>query len=453
MTRRWRGRPGVVLATCCLSLLLVAMDATVVNVALPSIRAEFGASISALQWTVDAYPLVAACLLMLSGAMADRFGRRHVFRVGLAIFGLSSLACGVAPGMGWLIGFRALQAVGGSMMNPSALSLIVQAHPEPRARARAIGIWGAVSGLAMAVGPVVGGALTHLVGWRSVFWINVPVMIVALVAASVLLPVGQEGHRRPLDWAGQLCVIALLAGLVWGLIEAPRAGWGSARVLVSLGVAGLGAAALVVVERRVRLPLVELELFRRPPFVAAIAIAMGAFACLGALLFLLPYYLQVLRGFSPVRAGLVSVPLALCSMIAAPLSGRAVGAFGLRPSLLVAGVLIGLGGVALLGLAETTPVWRLMGALMLFGAGYGTVNAPISTAAIAGLPRERTALAGSVASTARQVGLALGIALVGTVVRGDVAALVPAWWAVIAVGVAIVLMGWWGTRGSAPASR
>src|ERR1700760_4334442 len=217
----------VILAICCMSLLIVSMDNTIVNIALPSLRTELHASVSGLQWTIDAYTLVLASLLVLSGSTADRVGRRRTFQTGLVLFTLGSLLCSVAPSLGWLIAFRALQAIGGSMLNPVAMSIITNTFTEPRERARAIGVWGAVVGFSMALGPLVGGVLVDSLGWRSIFWINVPVGIAAVVLAARFVPESRAEHPRKIDPIGQVLVLVTLASVTFGIIEGPERGWGS----------------------------------------------------------------------------------------------------------------------------------------------------------------------------------------------------------------------------------
>src|SRR5580658_7018017 len=219
----------LVLAICCMSLFIVGLDVTVVNVALPSIGRELHAGVSGLQWTIDAYTLVLASLLMLAGSTADRIGRRRTFQTGLAVFSLGSLLCSVAPGLGWLVAFRMVQAVGGSMLNPVAMSIITNTFIEPKARAKAIGVWGGVFGLSMALGPLLGGALVDAVDWRGVFWVNIPVGIAALVLTALFVPESKAPRPRRLDPFGQVLVIVLLASLTYAVIEGPTYGWGSVR--------------------------------------------------------------------------------------------------------------------------------------------------------------------------------------------------------------------------------
>ena len=326
----------VILGICCLSLLIVGLDSTIVNVALPSIRNDLHASVSGLQWVIDAYTLVLASLLMLSGSTADRIGRKRVFQTGLVVFSLGSLLCGVAPTLELLVAFRVLQAIGGSMLNPVAMSIIRNVFDDPRERAMAIGMWGAVFGLSMALGPVLGGALVDSVGWRSVFFVNVPIGAVAFVLTAALVPESRAEHPRRLDPVGQLLVIAALASLTYAIIEAPRAGWTSPGILALFAFSLASFVALVLYELRRREPLVEMRFFRSAPFSGASTIAVCAFAALGGFLFLNTLYLQGVRHLSPFHAGLYLLPMAVMVLVCAPLSGRIVGRRGARIPLVIA---------------------------------------------------------------------------------------------------------------------
>lgn len=412
-------RRMLILAICCMSLLIVAIDNTIVNVALPSIQRDLHAPVSGLQWTIDAYTLVLASLLMLAGSTADRIGRRRVFQVGLAVFTAASLLCSLAPSLGWLVAARVLQAVGGSILNPVAMSIITNTFTDARERARAIGVWGGVVGLSMAAGPVVGGLLVQLVGWRSIFWVNIPVGLLALALTALFVPESRAGHARRPDVAGQALVIVILAALTYGIIEGPGRGWGSPEILGLFALSALALAALVRVERRRAEPLIDLRFFRSIPFSGATVIAVSAFIALAGFLFLNTLYLQDVRGYSALHAGLLTLPMAAVTAITGPLSGRRVARRGSRPSLLIAGGFITLAALLLEFVTPTTPVVFLCVVYALFGLGFGTVNPPITNTAVSGMPRSQAGVAAAVASTSRQVGQSMGVAVIGSVVASQ----------------------------------
>jgi EmrB/QacA subfamily drug resistance transporter len=455
-----RGRRKLVLAICCMSLLIVGLDNTIVNVALPSIGRELHTSVSGLQWTVDAYTLVLASLLMLSGSMADRFGRRRVFETGLVLFTLGSLLCSLAPSQGWLIVFRMLQAVGGSMLNPVAMSIIRNVFTDARERAQAIGMWGATVGISLALGPVVGGALVQSAGWRSIFWINVPVGLSALALTMRFVPESRAPRPRRLDPVGQVLVIALLGSLTYAIIEAPSAGWLSAQSIGLFAFALAALAALLRYEPRRAEPLLEPRFFRSVPFASASAIAVCAFAALGGFLFLNTLYLQEIRGLSALTAGLYTLPIALMTLVFAPLSGRLIGRYGPRISLLVGGVGIMVGGLLMTALGAHTPLASLLPAYFIFGIGFGMVNPPITNTAVLGMPPEQAGVAAAVASTSRQVGQTLGVAVVGAIAAagafavgpGFVAASHAGWWIIAGCGLVALVLGLLSTTAWANAS-
>jgi EmrB/QacA subfamily drug resistance transporter len=440
----------LVLAICCMSLFIVGLDTTIVNVALPSIGRELHASVSGLQWTIDAYTLVLASLLMLSGATADRIGRRRTFQAGLTVFALGSLLCSVAPGLGWLVAFRMLQAVGGSMLNPVAMSIITNIFIEPGERARAIGVWGGVFGLSMALGPIAGGVLVESVGWRGIFWVNVPVGIAAIVLTALFVPESRAAQPRKVDPVGQALVIAALAALVYALIEGPASGWTSVEILGCFAVSVAALCALVWYEPRRAEPLIDLRFFRSAPFSGAVALAICSFAALGGFLLLSTLYLQDVRAFSPLLAGFYMLPLATMTAICGPLSGRLVAVRGTRPSLIMAGLAMSLGGLLLTRLATGTPAAALVAAYLVFGVGFGMVNAPITNSTVSGMPRSQAGVAGGVASTSRQIGTSLGVAVIGSAsisalhgaFRPDFAAASHVgWWIVTGCGVAVLGLG------------
>jgi len=441
--------PNVILAICCMSLLLVGMDVTIVNVALPAIQRDLYAKMSGLQWIVDAYTLVVATFLMLSGSMSDRFGRRRVFQTGLVLFLLGSLLCSMAHTIGALVFFRALQGLGASMLNPVALSIIANAFPEPKARAHAVGIWGAVAGLSLAIGPLIGGALTQSVGWRSIFWINIPIGLAALALAARFVPESKAPRARAFDPVGQLLVCVGLASLTYAVIEGPHSGWTSFLIIGLFATAGAALAIFLVYEPRRKDPLLDLRFFRSVPFSSATLLALCAFACFAGFLFLNALYLQQARGISAFKTGLCTLPLAIMMMLCAPLSGRLVGRHGTRPSLLFAGAGFLLGTLILTRLSIHTPILLLLFAYALFGVGLGMVNPAITNNAVAGMPLSQAGVAAAIASTGRQVGAALGVAIAGTVVHTSHAkgsdfaqATHPIWWLMTGCGAIVLLLGW-----------
>jgi EmrB/QacA subfamily drug resistance transporter len=429
-----------------MSILLVSLDNTIVNVALPTIRRDLDASLSQLQWIVDAYTVVLATLLILSGSIADRIGRKRVFSLGLTFFVLGSLLCSTAPTPGWLIAFRALQGVGGSMMNPVAMSIIRNVFTDPRERAQAIGVWGGVVGISMALGPVVGGALTDAAGWRSIFWINVPLGLLAVLLVARVVPESRAARPRRLDPVGQVLAMVFLASLTYAIIEAGDAGFGAAQVQASAIVAAVSAIGFVARERRAPEPLIDLRFFRSVPFTGATLTAVAAFIALGGFLLVTNLYLQGDRGLSPIHGGLYTLPMALLAFVAAPVSGRIVGRSGARLPLLVGGAGLAGGSLILTQLTPTTPTAELLLAYSVFGLGFGMVNPPITNAAVSGMPADQAGVAAAVASTSRLVGISLGVAIIGSIVvssrdagGGSIAAAShPGWWICVACGIAVV---------------
>ncbi|TFV56215.1 DHA2 family efflux MFS transporter permease subunit [Mycobacterium sp. PS03-16] len=446
-------RKAIILVSCCLSLLIVSMDATIVNVAIPAIRQDLHASPSQLQWVIDVYTLVLASLLMLSGATGDRFGRRRVFQLGLTVFAFGSLLCSLAPNIETLIVARLLQAIGGSMMNPVALSIISQVFTGRVERARALGLWGAVVGISMAAGPIVGGLLIELVSWRAVFWINLPICAAAILLTAVFVPETKSSTMRNIDPVGQALAVLFLFGVVFTLIEGPGLGWTTPPTLIAAVVAVLALIAFLRYEARRQDPFVDLRFFRSIPFSAATVTAVSAFAAWGAFLFMMSLYLQGERGYSAMETGLIYLPIAIGALLFSPLSGRLVGRFGARPSLLAAGVLITTASVLLSFLTATTPVWALLVVFAVYGIGFSMVNAPITNAAVSGMPLDRAGAASAVTSTSRQIGVSIGVALCGSVAGGALAgtatdfaaAARPLWFVCIGLGVVITALGFYST--------
>ena len=445
-----RRRRLLVLVICSMSLLIVGLDVTVVNVALPAIHRSLGASVSGLQWTIDAYTLTIAVLLMLSGSTADRIGRRKVFQIGLVVFSAGSLLCALAPTLQLLIVARVLQGIGGSMLNPVAMSIIRNVFDDPRERAQAIGVWGAMIGLSMALGPIVGGALVDSLGWRWVFLVNVPVGLLALALTAMFVPESRAPRPRRLDPVGQALVIVALGSLTYAIIEGGRVGFTSPGVVSLFCLSLVSFVSLVFYELRRREPLLEMRFFKSVPFSGASAIAVFAFAGQGGFLFLNTLYLQEVRGLSPLQAGLWVLPMAAMTLVFAPLSGRIVGRHGSRGPLVVAGLALTVAAVMLTRItADSSPAY-VLGAYFVFGFGFGLVNPPITNTAVSGMPPSQAGVAAAVASTSRQIGATLGVAIVGAVAgagisgeigKGFAAATHASWWIIAGLSFAIVILG------------
>jgi EmrB/QacA subfamily drug resistance transporter len=411
-----RRRRLIVLGVCSFSLFMGTLDNTIVNVALPSLQKDFHATVSQLQWVADAYLVVMAALLLLAGSLGDRLGRRKVLRTGLVLFGAGSLACSLSVNLPMLIGFRMLQACGGCMLNPNSLSIISDTFRDPRERAGAIGFWGGVVGISTAAGPVLGGGLIDAINWRSIFWVNVPVVVVAMVLISMFVPESRAGRPRRLDPAAQLLAIAVLGSITYAIIQGPSEGWGSVLVVACFAVAATGTAAFLVVEHHREQPLLELRFFRSPPFSGATAIAVLAFVILAGWLFVNTLYLQEVRHYSPLMAGVAALPATIVIVVVSPVTGRVVGRRGARVPLTISGLLL-MAGTGLLALVRPQwPYLDLAGCYLLIGLGFGMVNPPITNTAVSGMPLSQSGVAAAVASTARQVGSVLGVAVMGSVV-------------------------------------
>lgn len=446
-------RQRIVLATCCLSLFVIFMDVTIVNVALPAIRADFHTTTAALQWTIDGYTIIVASLLLLAGSMADRFGRRRVFQCGMALFSLGSALCGLAPTASLLVLFRAVQALGGSMLNPVALAIITNTFLAPTDRARAVGVWGAVAGVAMAMGPVAGGLLTQFVGWRANFWVNLPIGAIAIVCAQLFIPESKAAKSRPIDFAGQILVVLFLSTFMASIIEGPTFGWWSASEFLFAGISASAFVALVITETYSKFPLIDLLLFRVVPFAGATVVALCSFFGFGALLFSASLILHESYAFSAAQSGFCILPIAAGTVFFAPISARMVGRWGARPSLIISGFFIAASGALLLTMGAAPPLGYFVFACAIFGIGFGMVNAPITYTAISGLPRDRAGVAAAFASASRQTGIALGVALAGAIGgRGAdfvhrtqlkfLDRITPLWWIILSIGAFIALLGY-----------
>ena len=447
-----RGRL-LVLAICSMSLLLVGLDATIVNIALPAIQSSLDATLSGLQWTVDAYTLVLASLLMLAGSTADRLGRRRVFQAGLATFLLGSLLCALAPSLELLVACRVVQAIGGAMLTPVAMSIIRNVFEDPRERAQAIGVFSAMFGISMALGPVLGGFLVSAISWRAIFLVNLPIAVAAIALSARFVPESRAPRPRRIDPVGQVLVIGALATLTYSIIEGGRVGFGAAPIVILLACALACFVALVLYELRRREPLLEMRFFTSAPFAGASAIAVCLSAALGGFLFMTTLYLQDVRGLSAQHAGLYMLPTAVMMTVVAPVSGRLVGRFGARPSMVAGGSAVFASGLMLTGLAPRTSVAFLLSAYAVFGLGFALVSPPIANTAVSGMPPAQAGVAAAVATTSRQVGITLGVAIFGAVAgsgaigRGFAQATHAGWWIVAALGLAVAALGQLTTTG------
>jgi MFS family permease len=444
-TRRKLG----ILAICCLSVLMTIMDLTIVNLAIPSIRTDLGATAAHAQWTIAIYALGVASLQLLGGEAGDRFGRRRVLQIGITVFMLGSLLCSLAPTIDVLIAARLIQAVGASMMNPVALAIISQVFVEPTERARAIGIWGAVFGAALALGPIVGGLLIETVGWRGVFWINLPIGAAAVVACAMLVPESETSTRRGTDLLGQFLGTGSLFGLVFVMIESPGRGWTHPWVIMTAAAAACAFVGFLRHESRHPDPFIDLRLFRSTTFAAAAVIALSVFTVWGAFLFMMSIYLQGWRGYTAVHAGLLLLPVGVAVLVLSPISGHLVSRFGNRPPLLIAGLMTVVMSAMLAFLDPAAPRWLLILICTAFGITFGMVTVPVNYAAVSSVPQDRAGAAAGITSTSKQIGISLGVALSGVLATGALSppagdftnAARPLWLLTLVLGLAIAVLG------------
>ncbi|MEU3841357.1 MFS transporter [Streptomyces sp. NPDC028635] len=408
--------PRGVLVVMCAGYFLVLLDVTIVNVALPAIGARLGTDVGGLQWVVDGYALALAALMLTSGTAGDRHGHRRVVLAGLAVFGAGSLACGLAPTAGALIAARVAQGVGAALLLPGTLAVIGRAFPDPAGRARAIGVWAGVGSLALPAGPLLGGVLVDCLGWRAVFLVNVPIVLVALVRAAAVVPESREETARPLDLPGVVLGALLLLAATYAFIEGGRSGPAAPRAVTAAVVAAAALVALAVVEScRGDDAMLPPALLKRPAFDAAnTAAGIMNLGTLGTL-FVLMLYLQSVQGRSPLLAGLALLPLFTPLAVLGPLGGRITSAIGARlPA--TAGLLVAAAGLALLVRAHAHSGYGvLLPAFLLWGTGLGLLTPAVVAAAVAAVPPERSGLASAVNNTARQTGGAIGIAVAGAV--------------------------------------
>jgi EmrB/QacA subfamily drug resistance transporter len=401
-------------------LFMIMLDNTIVNVALPSIQSDLHIGISELEWVVNGYALTFAVLMLTGGKLADLLGRRLVFVIGLAIFTGASLACGLATSPGFLIGARVVQGVGAALMNPSTLSIITATFP-PRQRGMAIGIWAGVSALALAIGPLVGGLITQQVSWSWIFFINVPVGIVAIVVARLVIPESRDtSAEQRLDLPGLLTSAIGLFALTYALIEANTYGWTSARILGLFAIAAVGLIAFVLLELHQRVPMLDLSLFRNATFAGAnLVMLLVALAMFGVFFYVSLYMQNVLR-YSPTQAGATFLPMTLCIVFLAPIAGRITDRVGAR-WLIAGGMALVAGSLVIFAqLDQQSTFWDIFPGLVIGGAGMAMSMAPTTATAMAAVEVDKAGVGSAVLNSMRQVGGSLGIAVMGAIVASYV---------------------------------
>lgn len=398
------------------ALFMIMLDNTVVNVALPAIQRDLGIGVSGLEWVVTGYALSFAVLMLSGGKLADMFGRRRIFLLGLAVFTISSLFCGLAGTAELLIAARVVQGVGSALMMPATLSIITATFP-PRERGAALGIWAGVSAMALAIGPLVGGLLTDHVGWNWIFYVNVPVGVVGLVGARLLIRESKDtSHEQRLDLPGLVASGIALFALTYALIEANRHGWTSSLILGLFGLAIVAGAVFVLLELRQRLPLFDMSLFRDSTFVGANVVALLVSLAMFGVFFFMSLYMQNVLGYSAARAGAAFLPMTMLIIVVAPFAGRSSDRLGSRWLMTVGMSLV---GVSLLFFAQLQPdsqyLLLLLPGMVLGGVGMAITMTPMTAAALSAVPVDKAGVGAGMLNTFRQVGGALGIAVMGAI--------------------------------------
>jgi EmrB/QacA subfamily drug resistance transporter len=399
-------------------LFMIMLDNTVVNVALPSIQRDLGVGLSELEWIVTGYALTFAALMLTGGKLADAYGRRLIFVVGIAIFTFSSLACGLATTGGVLIGARIVQGVGAALMNPATLSIIAATFA-PRERGKAIGIWAGTAALALAIGPLVGGLLTKHIGWSWIFFVNVPVGVVGIAASYLLIDESRDETHVRLDIPGLLTSGLGLFALTYGLIEANSYGWGSGRIVGSFVLAALLLFVFVVLERRQRAPMLDLTLFRNSTYTGAnVAMLMTALSMFGVFFFV-SLYMQNILGYSAVQAGAAFLPMTILIILVAPLAGKASDQFGSRWLIASGMSLLAVQLFYFSQLSADATFWTLLPGLLIGGLGMSLTMTPSTAAATRAVPVEKAGVGSAVLNACRQVGGSIGIALIGAIIAHE----------------------------------
>jgi EmrB/QacA subfamily drug resistance transporter len=412
-TRKW-----FTLGAVAFGLFMIMLDNTVVNVALPSIQRDLGVGLSELEWIVTGYALTFAALMLIGGKVADAYGRRLIFVIGIAVFTLASLWCGLAASGEMLITARIVQGVGAALMNPATLSIIAATFP-PRQRGTAIGIWAGVAALALAIGPLVGGLITEHISWSWIFFVNVPVGILAIVASFLFIDESRDRTHERLDVPGLLTSAVGLFALTYGLIEANSYGWGSARIVGSFALAVVALGSFVLLELRQRAPMLPLQLFRNLTYTGAnLVILLVALAMFGVFFFV-SLYMQNILGYSAVQAGAAFLPMTLLIILVAPIAGKTSDRIGSRGLMTAGMLLIAVQLLYFSQLGAHESFWALLPALLVGGLGMSLTMTPSAAAATRSVPVDKAGVGSAVLNAARQVGGSMGIALMGAIVAHE----------------------------------
>jgi EmrB/QacA subfamily drug resistance transporter len=415
--RRWW-----TLGALSVALFMIMLDNTIVNVALPSIKRDLRIGVSELEWTVTAYALTFAVLLLTGGKLGDLFGRRLIFTIGLVVFTASSLCCGLSSTAPELIGARAVQGVGAALMMPATLSIITATFAV-RERGMAIGIWAGVSASALAIGPLLGGVITEHLSWNWIFYVNVPIGVLGVAASILVVPESRDTSREQrLDLPGLATSGVALLALVYGLIEGHRFGWGSDRILGLFVVAAVALAVFILLELNQRAPMLDLDLFRSGTFAGANLVAILVTLAMFGIFFFFPIYMQVYRGWSPIQAGAALLPWTLMVVIFAPIAGKLSDRVGSRWLMASGMTVVAACCLILSTVGVDSSFWRMLPGFVLGGVGMSFVMTPMSAAAMGAAPVEKAGVASGVLNTFRQVGVALGIAVMGAILANREAA-------------------------------
>jgi DHA2 family methylenomycin A resistance protein-like MFS transporter len=410
--------PALTLAAMGLGFAVVQLDVTVVNVALARIGAAMGGGVAGLQWVVNAYTIVFASLILTSGALGDRLGARRLFMAGFILFVVASMACGAAPSLVILIGARAIQGIGASVLVPCSLTLLNHTYQEPGPRAKAVGVWAGVAGIALAGGPVIGGVLIAGVGWRSIFFINLPLGLLGIWLTWRYAGESSQSREHPLDLAGQAAAIVAVAALAAAVIEGGAVGWGNPLVVTGFGVFIIAGAVFLVVEARRIGPMLPLSFFGNRTFSAASLVGLLINLAFYGLIFDLSLYFQQIKEFTPLTTGLAFVPMTALVLGANLLAGRASAWLGARPPMVVGQAIFAVGCIALLGIGADTPYCGLWWPTVMIGAGIGLTVPPMTSALLATVDRKQSGVVSGVLNTTRQVGSVIGVALFGALIAG-----------------------------------